>query len=271
MESFYRFNGRLALFRPAGVGKDQWEARWGATDLGRMLQTYRSGKLDEFERIFLQYLPKDLPVLEAGCGCGQLVMALSTRGYAVEGVDYAHATIRRIQEAAPELNVRTGDIYHLDAPDKTYGGYISIGLFEHDANGPQAALKEACRVLHPRGVALISVPDLNAKRKRLLRRAGTLRDSKAPGGLNFYQYYFSQGEFEKHLEAAGFKILECFPYGVHTGLVRGSAFWQRLGHSRFFIWPLQHRFIRWCATAPRWVRFKAAHMLMFACQSTGGV
>lgn len=266
---FYRFNGRLAMFRTGPTDRDHWEQRWSKTNVGTLLAGYRSGKLDEFEDIFTRYLPRDRRVLEAGCGNGQLVMALSARGYRVEGLDYAEGTIRRIQEAAPQLNVRTGDIYRLDVPDQTYGGYISIGLFEHNPAGPQGALRETRRVLHPEGVALISVPYLNRRRARLLKRVKPAAGTQTEG-LSFYQYYFSRREFEEHMAAAGLRVLECQPYGVYTGLVRDSVFWNWLERKGFFAWPLHYRFIRWCADAPRWLRFRAAHMLMFACRRREG-
>jgi len=206
--------------------------------------------------------------LEAGCGNGQLVMALGARGYHVQGLDYAEATIARIREAAPELNVRTGDIFHLDVPAGTYGGYISIGLFEHHPAGPQEALKETRRVLHPKGVALISVPYLNAKRARLLKRVASVPGTQTTDGLNFYQYYFSREEFQGHIERARLKVVECYPYGVYTGLVRDSVLWRWVTQRRLFVWPMHHRFIRWCANAPGWLRFKAAHMLMCVCKPT---
>jgi SAM-dependent methyltransferase len=265
-QCFYRFNDRLAVFQDSAADKQHWEKRWSRADVRNLLARYSSGKLDEFEDIFTRYLPKDLPVLEAGCGNGQLVMALAARGYQVQGLDYAEATIARIRDAAPQLTVRTGDIYHLDVPAGTYGGYISIGLFEHNPAGPQEALKETRRVLHPQGVALISVPYLNSKRTRLLKHAPSTPGTQTPDGLNFYQYYFSREEFAGHIERAGLKVVECHPYGVYTGLVRDSAFWKRLERRGFFLWPLHHRFIRWCANAPGRLRFRAAHMLMFACK-----
>ena len=269
-QAFYRFNGRLALFQKSAADKDHWEQRWLTGDLDEYLRSYRTGKLDEFEDVFRRFLPKQLPILEAGCGKGQLVAALAARGYPIEGLDYAEATVRRIRAAAPDLKVRVGDIYKLDVPDETYGGYISIGLFEHNPDGPQAALRETRRVLHPKGVALISVPYLNSRRSDLLLRATTASGTETADGLSFYQYYFERSEFQKHVELAGLRVVECFPYGVHTGLVRDSAFWQWLGRSRLFVWPLHHRFIRYCAKAPSWLRFKAAHMLMFVCQRNEG-
>ncbi|HEY3860399.1 MAG TPA: class I SAM-dependent methyltransferase [Verrucomicrobiae bacterium] len=268
--AFYKFNGRLAMFQRSSADKEHWEGRWSKNNVGHILDSYRSGRLDEFEGMFTRHLPKELPVLEAGCGMGQWVMALSARGYRVEGLDYAERAIQRIREHAPELKVRTGDIYKLDAPDETYGGYISIGLFEHNPAGPRAALLETRRVLHSEGVALISVPYLNRRRSRLLER-GLSANGSAADGLAFYQYYFSLAEFQRHIEEAGLTVVECYPYGLHTGLTRDSRFWQRLSKSPLFVWPLQYRFIRWCANAPGWIRFRAAHMLMFACRRADGV
>lgn len=263
---FFRWNGRLAMFRKESPDREYWEKRWNSGNLEKYLRAYRSGKLDEFEEIFTRFLPKGLPVLEAGCGKAQLVAALAARGYQVEGLDYAETTVNRIRSVAPELNVRTGDIYALDVPNGHYGGYISIGLFEHNPDGPSEALKETRRVLHPQGVALISVPYLNRRRGRILNRV-----EKAPGiycrdEFRFYQYYFSVEEFETYVNSAGLKVVERYPYGVYTGLVRDSALWRRWSKSRLFIWPLQRRFIHWCATAPRPIRFASAHMMMFVCR-----
>ena len=38
-------------------------------------------------KYLLDYLPKDAPILEAGCGLGAWVVYLSERGYDVSGVD----------------------------------------------------------------------------------------------------------------------------------------------------------------------------------------
>ncbi|HVY72013.1 MAG TPA: class I SAM-dependent methyltransferase [Verrucomicrobiae bacterium] len=264
-EAFYQFNGRLALFQSTSADKDHWEKRWSKANLAELLKAFSTGKLDEFEGIFGRHLPKDARVLEAGCGNGQLVKALSARGYKVEGIDYAVETVRRIQEVDPSLKVRTGDIYQLDVPDETYGGYISIGLFEHNEAGPDAALRETRRVLSKKGVALISVPYLNNRRARMMRRAPVSKSALAPDGLSFYQYYYSRAEFQERIERAGMKVVECLPYGVLTGITRQHPFWEWLDRSRLFIWPLQTRFIHWCANAPQWARFKYAHMIMFAC------
>src|SRR5256886_15045183 len=49
--------------------------------------------------------------------------------------------------------------------DGALAGYISLGVVEHDAGGPDAILAEACRVLAPGGVLLVSVPYVNGVRR----------------------------------------------------------------------------------------------------------
>lgn len=265
----FNFRERLAQFRPGGNQQSAWEERWSRHEVRETLLAQRFGKLDEFETIFSKYLPRDLPILEAGCGLGQLVMALSSRGYQIEGVDYAEQTVARIKEAVPDLNVRVGDVYNLSAPDQTYGGYISIGIFEHNPDGPVAGLREVCRVLHPRGTALISVPFLNVRRQRLLGRAPTAETLTLDNGLSFYQYYFSRPDFERFLEEAGLKLIDVIPYGVYTGVTREHSVGNWLEHKKFFHWRIRRQIIKLCQRSPSFVQWRYAHMLMFVCRSNG--
>jgi SAM-dependent methyltransferase len=261
-----RFNNRLAQFRPEGNGQHTWEERWSKRQLRETIASFRSGKLEEFDHIFTRYLPRDLPVLEAGCGLGQLVAALDARGYHIEGVDYAEETVSRIREAAPDLNVSVGDVYHLDVPSESYGGYISIGLFEHNQDGPLEGLQEVRRVLHPSGVALISIPHLNRARAKALSRVPQSEKSSTDDGLKFYQYYYSREEFAGYIREAGLQVVEEFPYGVYSGMTRDLTLGKWLGRKNFFSWQIQKRFIGICRQAPLWARWRWAHMLMFVCR-----
>ena len=264
--SYYMLHGRLAQFRSMGEHREHWEDRWAQGRIRELLAAASSGRLDEFEWLFTHYLPRDLPVLEAGCGQGQLVMALNSRGYLVEGVDYAAQTIGVLNEVAPELNTRVGDVYNLDVPDGTYGGYISIGIFEHNPEGPQKGLSEVRRVLNPRGVALISVPYLNTQRQKLLRRVPVAESTKHANGLQFYQYYFAREEFERHLRESGLEVIRLWPYALYSGVTRDFAVGSWLHSRKFFNWRIHRRITKWCRDSPEWVAWRWAHMLMFVCK-----
>jgi SAM-dependent methyltransferase len=171
-----------------------------------------------------------------------------------------------IKAVAPQLNVRVGDIYALDYPDNTFGGYISIGIFEHNPEGPLQGLREVRRVLHPEGVAFIAVPFLNRKRQKLLKKCFIAENNALDDGLQFYQYYFSKEEFEGLLNKTGLKVIEIFPYAVYSGLTRDFSLGCRLHERGFFFWQIHRRITRWCENAPGWVRWRFAHMIMFMCR-----
>jgi SAM-dependent methyltransferase len=268
--SFFCFYGKLAQFRPIedGLGKDFWEERWSRHNLAELHASYQTGKLDDFDIIFPKYLPKYLPVLEAGCGMGQLVVGLNARGYQAEGVDYAEQTIDTLHQVNPDLKVQVGDVYHLDAPDGHFGGYISIGIFEHNPDGPQDGLREVNRVLHPDGFAFISVPLLNQERRKWLFRAPVVDKTKTEDELVFYQYYYSIEKFTSLLKAADLEIVEIYPYALYSGLTRDIPLWKWLHEKGFFAWPIHHRFIRWCKNAPFFIRNRWAHMVMFVCKKS---
>lgn len=264
--SYYNFHGHLAQFRSIGEHREHWEERWSRKQIRESLETAATGKLDEFEDLFTRYLPRDLPVLEAGCGKGHLVMALDRRGYRVEGLDYAAQTIALLHEVAPEINTRVGDVYNLDAQDGAYGGYISIGIFEHNPEGPQKGLSETRRVLDPRGVALISVPYLNNQRHKLLSSVPVVEDVELSNGLRFYQYYYARDDFERYLREAGLEVIRVCPYAVYSALTRDFNFGQWLHYRRFFNWRIHRRVTRWCRESPEWVGWRWAHMIMFVCK-----
>ncbi|MBX2990055.1 MAG: class I SAM-dependent methyltransferase [Bacteroidetes bacterium] len=264
--AFYNLGGRLAQFQSLNGHEQFWEERWSRRDISSFLEAYRNGRLDEFDGLFTRYLPRDLPVLEAGCGTGHFVMALAARGYAAEGLDYASDTIARIKGSAPELNVRVGDVYNVDVPDENYGGYISIGIFEHNVDGPVSGLKEVRRILHPRGVAFISVPYLNGQRASWMTKTPTVDQETLPDGRRFYQYYFSRNDFELQLAESGLSVLDVFPYSVYSGLTRDFTLGRKLHERSFFHWRIQSALAHLCTRAPLWARWRWAHMIMFICK-----
>lgn len=208
--------GRLVWYRRAATSA-YWARHWD-----RMLEAWDpypsavQGDLGPFEDVFTRHLQKRGLILEAGCGLGQLVIAMRQRGWEAEGVDYAKDTIEYVKRRFATLPVRYGDVTRLDVPDGYYSGYISIGVVEHLRDGPGPILREACRVLKPGGVALISVPHFNAVR-RAKARLGCYQGPREAG--EFYQYAFSSREFDLWLREAGFDVVEHVRYSGFKGLV----------------------------------------------------
>ena len=117
-----------------------------------------AGQFEYLGHIYEQWLPKDGPILEAGCGRGQIVLALRAREWDAEGIDYSEDTVAAVKQLFPDAPIRSGDVTHIDVADNHYAGYISIGVIEHRQAGPEPFLDEAYRVLRPGGIGVITVP-----------------------------------------------------------------------------------------------------------------
>jgi SAM-dependent methyltransferase len=232
-----RHGHSLALYKRSGAGADYWEGYWSSESIRARIEAARSGELGELESPLVRYLPRDQRILEAGCGNARLLTALTARGYAIEGVDFAATTVAGVKAVDASLNVRVGDVYALDVPDGSYGAYISIGVLEHRFEGCTAAIAEAYRVLRPGGVALISVPYLNHLRRRALRGLPEATASELPGGLRFYQDHLDIDDFAARLRDKGF-----FSYRLRKVVKRA------------------------CERAPIAVRRGHSHMMMFICR-----
>jgi SAM-dependent methyltransferase len=193
-----------------------WDEHWAGMPPELVYGPAERGDLGCLEAPFTAFLPKHGPILEAGCGLGQYVLALRARGYDARGIDFAPETIAAIKRRYPDLPVEVGDATAIKVPDGFYGGYISLGVVEHLRGGPDRFLAEALRVLAPGGTAVITVPHFNA-----LRRAkAVLRAYRGPvaADASFYQYAFARGEFAGLIRGAGFEILATGGYDSYKTL-----------------------------------------------------
>lgn len=223
-----------------------------------MMAQGRSGSLGEFGGLLHRYAPHNLPFLEAGCGPAHLVAAMKSRGFDAWGIDYEPEVVRFVNEAHPDLRVREGDVRSLDDASGSIGTYMSVGVIEHFEDGPQQALQEAQRVLHPKGVALISVPYLNSARRAHLAGVPT----SPPVGTSFHQYYFDADSLRALLAAAGLDLIVTYPYAVEAFLTRERPLVRKLWRSKLMREPMKRPLRSWFANAPGGLRRRNGHMLM---------
>ena len=158
--------------------------------------------------VFLAALPKNEPILDAGCGLARWVIFLRTRGYRVVGTDRAYSALAAARREA-DVPLFSADTMRLPIRDAALGAVISLGVVEHDPAGPVAALREIRRVLRPGGIALVAVPYNNPFRRALINHLRRLRDwQKRRAGLTlvFGEYRFTAAELTTFLHTAGFEV-----------------------------------------------------------------
>ena len=198
----------MLAYYSATAHADFWTEHWGGHTVGELLTVARQSPLTT---LIVNALPPTGVVLEAGCGLGQYVILLRERGWRTAGVDgslEALAACRRVA-AVP---LAAADLRALAIRSGALSAYVSLGVAEHDPDGPDAILAEARRVLAPSGTLVISVPYVNG-----LRRLGApwLRHrarAVAAAGGTFYQYAFSRAEVFAALARHGFAPLAAHPY-----------------------------------------------------------
>jgi len=151
-----------------------------------------------------RHLPRQGSILEAGCGLGQYVLLLRKHGYQAVGVDWSAEAVAEGCRAGAPLAVM--DLRRLGVRDGRLAAYVSLGVVEHDPEGPKVILTEAARVLTRGGTILVSVPYWNGLR-RLAGPVVALRNRRvrAAGG-QFYQFAFTRAELGALLEAHGFSV-----------------------------------------------------------------
>jgi SAM-dependent methyltransferase len=115
------------------------------------------------------------PVLDWGCGFGQVTSLLHGRGVAVESYDFqAGASVREEPlPRYPELSMTvSGEPVALPYPDNRFGAVVSCGVLEHVPE-PDASLDEIHRILVPGGRLFVyKLPNRHSYLEAIAKRIG---------------------------------------------------------------------------------------------------
>jgi SAM-dependent methyltransferase len=133
-------------------------------------------------------LPASARILDAGCGTGGVLAALSRRGEAV-GVDPDPGAAAAAAERVPGADVRVADAAALPFGDAAFDVVCCLDVVEH-VDDDRAVLRELRRVTRPGGRLVLTVPalprlwsghDVAAGHRRRYRRAALLDAARDAG------------------------------------------------------------------------------------------
>jgi len=182
-----------------------WEKIWNGTKARSdyWAAARRGAMAGEYAAFFRRYLEPGSRIIEAGCGVGQVVLALRQWGHDCWGVDFAEETIALLNRKFPDVPFLKADIRELPFRDASFDAYISLGVIEHFASGQEAMLAEAARILRPGGIIFLSVPALNSYRKLRIRLGSYDRTAIEP----FFEACYGLVELREMLLESGFEPL----------------------------------------------------------------
>lgn len=198
----------MLTYYSATAREDFWTEHWGGHTVEELLAVARVSPLTT---LITDALPPAGLVLEAGCGLGQYVILLRERGWRAAGVDGSVEALAACRRAAA-VPLAASDLRALAIRSGALAAYVSLGVVEHDPDGPDAILAEARRVLAPGGALVISVPYLNGVRRLGAPWIRRHQSALSRRGGTFYQYAFTRRELVAALRRHGFTPLVAHPY-----------------------------------------------------------
>lgn len=147
-----------------------------------------------------RWVPKDVRVLDIGCGFGETIGYFEARGCEAYGVE-ADENIRRVAEKfgyRVHVGLFDPDIYEPDFFD-----YVTMAQVIEHMTDPVETLKGVSRVLKPGGIAILSTPNSNGWGARVFGRKW----------INWHAPYhiqqFSHKSMEIAAREAGLTIEKC--------------------------------------------------------------
>ena len=170
---------------------------------------------------FTKYLKKTDSVLDLGCGNGQSAIKVAKFAKKVIGVDIDNNLLKIAQKSASSLNIKNINFDKADLKKKLkfkssyFDKVIFLDVLEH-LNKRDQILKEIKRVLKPRGLLFIGVPNSQTAWKKFQRSAGLCSFSDLD-----HKIEFSEFEIRKLLQKHKFKIIH-FGYGKYDTPLRGA-------------------------------------------------
>lgn len=214
MKFYDKKNKRLAVFEESATSQF-WDKHWQINDVDFDV---KQGKRNWFvKRYTTKFLDKGFRILEGGCGIGQNVYGLKCWGYDAYGVDFAQETIKRTKNAFPELKLSVQDVKRLDFPASFFDGYWSLGVIEHCFNGFNEILKEAGRVIRPKGFLFLTFPFMSPLR-RVKAKLGLYQAFESEQSNNFYEFILNADLVKKEAKKYGFIVKASCPFDAVKGL-----------------------------------------------------
>ena len=170
--------------------------------------------------ILLRWLaPHPGPILELGCGSGDMLVSLMAADKPVTGVDLSGEMLmraaRRLRDAA-HVDLLQADTRCLPFPEQAYNVVVTMGVIEYVPD-PMQMLREIARVLRPGGVLALTLPHSQCAARNwgvaMKSFSKTIRGREGEADQVTIRRYQAD-EFDRFLEPCGLRRIDSAFCGV---------------------------------------------------------
>lgn len=154
-------------------------------------------------RRFIELLPQNPKILDAGCGAGKDSKVFNELGINVIGIDLSKGLINEAKRRNPAVNFIEGNFLDMHFNNTYFDGVWAHASLVHleTIDDLKKALHEFNRILKEEGILHIYVKaQLGKSKTEVVKYALSQHD-------RFFRYY-TEDELEKLLNATSFKIIE---------------------------------------------------------------
>lgn len=155
----------------------------------------------DFIEEFVEMVPRNSSILDAGCGVGTDSAFLHSKGFHVVGLDLSPGMIKIARKRHPDIEFRLEDLREPKFPDRSFAGIIgSFSLIHIPKKDVPGTLNKYNKLLKEQGVLFLTLQ--GGRSEELF-----VDEPYKPGEKTFLNI-FSEAEIKKELEKTGFVIVK---------------------------------------------------------------